>query len=90
MYVTDNNYYPITLDLLRVPCNYNNDHHYTIRENNQNAARYARPSWNLEHRTFNLVQHSTHLYMFISNQMHMYIYIYMYSFRPPHGPQPYE
>ena len=45
MYATDNNYYPITLDLLRVPCNYNNDHHYKIRPSNQNAARYARPSW---------------------------------------------
>ena len=45
MYATDNNYYPITLDLLRVPCNYNNDHHYKIQASNQNAARYVRPSW---------------------------------------------
>ena len=45
MCATDNNYCPITLDLLRVSGNYNNDHHYKIRASNQNAARYARPSW---------------------------------------------
>ena len=41
MYATDNNYYPITLDLLRVPCNYNNDHHYKIQASNQKYVQVA-------------------------------------------------
>ena len=53
--------------------------------------------WNLDLRTFNLVQHSKRIFVVPWTQIERSqndevadVVNPMYSFRPPHGPQPYE